>query len=96
MLALPVVLLLNIAIFFVYWLDKNAAQRGRWRIRESTLHWLSLLGGWPGAWFAQKVLRHKSRKQAFRTSYLVTVFLHFMLLTAWLSRLSIQHWLFKP
>lgn len=32
------------------------------RTQESTLHGLSLLGGWPGALIAQQVLRHKSKK----------------------------------
>jgi uncharacterized membrane protein YsdA (DUF1294 family) len=39
---------------------------GKWRIKEDTLHVWSLAGGWPGAWFAQQVLRHKSRKESFR------------------------------
>ena len=57
--------------FAVYWRDKAAARSQRWRTRESTLHALALLGGWPGALLAQRVLRHKSRK----TSFLVTFYL---------------------
>ena len=32
-----------------YYLDKRAAQEDRQRVPESLLHWLDLLGGWPGA-----------------------------------------------
>ena len=57
----------------VYAKDKSAAERGLWRVRESTLHLWSLLGGWPGAYVAQRALRHKTRKDAFLTRYRLTV-----------------------
>ncbi|MGB5290520.1 MAG: cold shock and DUF1294 domain-containing protein [Lysobacterales bacterium] len=53
--------------FLVYAKDKWAARRGRWRTKESTLHTLALIGGWPGAVIAQQLLRHKSRKDAFQS-----------------------------
>ncbi|MDW5441656.1 cold shock and DUF1294 domain-containing protein [Polaromonas sp. SM01] len=81
-----IALLLNLATFFVYWLDKYAAQKGQWRTAENTLHLFSLLGGWPGAWFAQQVLRHKSSKASFRAAYRATVGLHGLALTGWLFR----------
>lgn len=73
---LPASLLLNLATFFAYWQDKYAAQQRRWRMKEDTLHFWSLAGGWGGAWFAQQVLRHKSVKASFRMTYWVTVVLH--------------------
>ncbi len=51
--------------FFFYAADKWAAIRGSWRIKESTLQLLSLIGGWPGALIAQVLLRHKTQKQPF-------------------------------
>ena len=77
---LPVVLagllVLNIATFFSYALDKTAAAQGRWRTPESTLHALAAAGGWPAAWLAQRALRHKSRKREFLAVYVLTVGLH--------------------
>lgn len=70
--------------FVAYTIDKSAAQKGRWRTSEGTLHLLSLIGGWPGAWLAQRVLRHKSRKQPFRAVFWMTVVLNCAAL-AWLS-----------
>lgn len=66
--------------FLAYWLDKNAAQNGNWRTPESTLHILSLLGGWPGALMAQQKFRHKTKKQPFKTIFWVTVVLNSIVL----------------
>ena len=48
--------------FATYLIDKRRAIRNEWRVPEATLHGLELFGGWPGAFIAQRVLRHKSRK----------------------------------
>ena len=77
------------------WLDKYAAQQGQWRTPENTLHLFSLLGGRPGAWFAQQLLRHKSSKPSFRAVYRVTVVLRCLALTAWLFRSSVQRLLLR-
>lgn len=74
---------LSLLTFFAYALDKNAAQTGRWRTKESTLHLLALAGGWPGAWAAQRLLRHKSSKQSFLLVYRATVVFHCAALLAW-------------
>lgn len=62
--------------FLVYAKDKWAARAYRWRTKESTLHTLALIGGWPGALIAQQVLRHKSRKNAFQFMFWATVVLN--------------------
>ena len=46
----------SLVAFLVYAKDKWAARGGRWRTEESTLHLLSLAGGWPGALAAQILL----------------------------------------
>lgn len=71
-----VCLILSLATFVVYARDKSAAENQRWRTKESTLHLLALLGGWPGAALAQKMLRHKSKKTAFLAVFWLTVFLN--------------------
>ena len=62
--------------FLAYAWDKSSARLNRWRTPESTLHLLSLVGGWPGALLAQKYLRHKSSKQSFQTAFWITVVLN--------------------
>lgn len=63
----------SILAFFCYWLDKAAARQGRRRTSERTLLLLGLVGGWPGAVLAQRVLHHKSRKRSFQLAFWVTV-----------------------
>ena len=69
-------LALSILTLILYGEDKWAAQSGRRRTPENTLHILSLLGGWPGAAIAQSFMRHKSSKQSFRKVYWLTVCLN--------------------
>lgn len=73
----PIVyLVLGMVTFLVYALDKSAAGADRRRTPESTLLILGLVGGWPGAIFAQQVLRHKSSKREFQTVFWFTVILN--------------------
>ena len=83
----PVILLASYCLFsgvafFLYRADKSAAEQGRWRTPESTLHMIDLLGGWPGALVARRAFRHKTTKQPFRTIFWVTVIANCMAL-AW-------------
>ena len=57
--------LMSAISFLLYGLDKRASMRGGWRTSETRLHLVELLGGWPGALLAQRVFRHKTRKQPF-------------------------------
>lgn len=66
----------SLGTFLLYALDKSAARRGRWRVRESTLQALALAGGWPGALVAQRWLRHKSRKRTFQVTFWAMVVLN--------------------
>ncbi|WP_131668279.1 DUF1294 domain-containing protein [Psychrobacter pygoscelis] len=65
--------LIGIVTFLLYAKDKRAAQNNEWRTPESTLHLLSIAGGWVGAMVAQTYLRHKSKKSEFRMIYYLTV-----------------------
>lgn len=80
---LPGLALLNIATFFVYWKDKLAAEEETQRIREDVLHALALAGGWPAAWVAQQVLRHKTIKRRFQVLFWLTVLLNLVALAVW-------------
>ncbi|MEP7706358.1 cold shock and DUF1294 domain-containing protein [Paraglaciecola sp. 25GB23A] len=67
---------MSLITFIAYAMDKSAAEKGRWRTKESTLHLFSLICGWPGAYFGQTKFRHKSSKLEFKNVYWVTVFLN--------------------
>lgn len=64
---------LSLVAFGLYRADKRAAEHGGWRTRESTLHLVALLGGWPGALAGRRLFRHKTRKQPFVTVLWLTV-----------------------
>ena len=44
----------NVITFFLYGIDKWKAKKDRWRIPESTLLLLAVLGGSIGAWLGMK------------------------------------------
>lgn len=67
---------MSIIAYIAYAIDKSSAQSGAWRTKESTLHLFALLGGWPGAFYAQQRLRHKSIKEEFQMGFRVTIFLN--------------------
>lgn len=73
---LGIYIIASLWTFIIYSKDKSAAKKGDWRTPEKTLHLLSLAGGWPGALVAQQELRHKSKKESFRSAFWLTVILN--------------------
>jgi uncharacterized membrane protein YsdA (DUF1294 family) len=73
----------SLITFVVYGFDKAAAVAQRWRTAEDTLHLLGLCGGWPGAMFAQRFLRHKCSKFSFLVTFWTTVIVN-CLAVVWL------------
>jgi uncharacterized membrane protein YsdA (DUF1294 family)/cold shock CspA family protein len=65
--------LLGGAAFLMYTQDKAAAKKGGQRTPEGTLHFIDLLGGWPGALVAQQRSHHKTAKASFQWTFWFTV-----------------------
>ena len=57
---------INVATFFTFGIDKLKARRDKWRIRETALLLLAILGGSLGAWLGMKVWRHKTKHKKFK------------------------------
>lgn len=53
-------LLINAVSFFLMLADKQKAQKNQWRIRESTLLTVAILGGSIGTMLGMKLFRHKT------------------------------------
>lgn len=69
------VIFINLVTIFAYGVDKKAAVSGKWRVSEARLHTLEFLGGWPGAFLAQKVFRHKTKKKGYQAMFWLMLFL---------------------
>ena len=57
---------INAIAFVVYGIDKLKAKKGKWRIPESTLLLLAIIGGSIGAWLGIKVWHHKTLHKKFK------------------------------
>ena len=57
---------INVITFLTYGFDKFKAKKGKWRIPESTLLLLPIIGGSIGAWFGIKVWHHKTLHKKFK------------------------------
>lgn len=56
----------SVVTFLVYGVDKWRAKKAQWRISETTLLGLAVIGGSIGAWFGMKVFHHKTLHKKFR------------------------------
>ena len=61
--------LASIWTFLLFGYDKWRSGRRGARVRESTLLWACVLGGWPGGLLGILVFRHKSAKSSFHTKF---------------------------
>ena len=68
-------LIINALTLLVYGVDKLKAKRGRWRIAESTLLLLAVMGGSIGAWLGMKMWHHKTHHKKFKYGIPVIFFL---------------------
>lgn len=63
--ALALFLIINAITVAAFAIDKRRSSTGAWRIPEARLLWFAALGGSPGAFWARRRFRHKTRKQPF-------------------------------
>jgi uncharacterized membrane protein YsdA (DUF1294 family)/cold shock CspA family protein len=73
------------ASWLAYWMDKQAAIAGRWRISEAGLHGLDAVFGIIGGLLAQQVFRHKTSKPGFAFTTGGIAFLHGLVLVGMAS-----------
>ncbi len=67
------VICINFTTFIAYGVDKRAAVNHQWRIPENDLHMLEFLGGWIGAFIAQRFFHHKTSKKSFQNIYFLMI-----------------------
>ena len=68
---------LSVVTFLFYGYDKIQSEiYGAWRIPETVLHLLSLIGGFIGAFIGRRFFRHKTQKICFSYVIALSVLLH--------------------
>lgn len=70
---LTYLIIVNLLSFSLFGIDKRRSKKKLWRIPESTLLGISLLGGSLGSIFGMSFFRHKTKKKKF--TILVPIFL---------------------
>ncbi len=86
------ILLISVTTFGSYWQDKRRAQKDLWRIPENSLHTFEFLGGWPAAYLAQQLFRHKTSKRSYRIVFWCIVGLHQFIALEWITGWRISLW----
>ena len=75
---------INIVAFFAFGIDELKAKRDKWRIPESTLLSMAVLGGSIGALAGMKVWRHKTLHDKFRIGIPVIIALQIAAIVWWI------------
>jgi len=58
-------IVMQLVAIFLTVRDKRSAKRNRWRVKESTLLLVSVLGGSVGMLFTMNMIRHKTQRKKF-------------------------------
>jgi uncharacterized membrane protein YsdA (DUF1294 family) len=61
--------ILSVVTYRLYEYDKRQAISYGWRVPQTIMYLGELAGGWPGAFIAQRRLRHKSTKKAYQSIF---------------------------
>lgn len=75
---------ISLLTFAVYAFDKRRAVKEGERTPETMLHLLELIGGWPGAFLGQRLLRHKSAKISYQFVFWLIVLAYEIVAADWL------------
>ena len=79
---------INVIAVIVTVHDKNAAQKGAWRVKERTLMLISALGGAPAMYLTMLTIHHKTRKHLFMIGipviFVLELILFFVVKSLWL------------
>ncbi|MDD3137963.1 MAG: DUF1294 domain-containing protein [Lachnospiraceae bacterium] len=69
-------IVVNSIAFLIFGVDKNRAKRGSWRIPESTLISIAVIGGSLGAYLGMKAFHHKTKHMKFAVGVPAIFFVH--------------------
>ena len=69
-------IVINVLTFFLYGIDKWKSRHDKWRVKESCLLTVAILGGSLGALLGMKIWHHKTKHNKFRFGLPAILILH--------------------
>lgn len=75
-------IIINLVGFLSMLIDKKKAERGSWRIKESTLLIIAVLGGSIGSIAGMYTFRHKTQKPRFYVGLPIIIVLQILIIIA--------------
>lgn len=84
---------ISLFTFLLYLADKGRAKTQDRRLPEVVLHLCEALGGWPGAFAAQHVVRHKNAKLSYQIVFWGIVAAHQFVALDYLLGWTLWNWL---
>ena len=80
-------IIINFVTFLVYGIDKFKAKQGSWRISETTLLILAVIGGSIGALLGMKVWHHKTMHKKFKYGLPLILIIQILLIGVYTFRI---------
>ncbi len=68
--------IINLVAFFAMGIDKRRAVLNKWRIQETTLFIMALVGGFIGYYAGMHIFHHKTKKPIFHVCFFVSLIMH--------------------
>lgn len=66
-------IIVNVYLFGLMFYDKRQAVKNRWRVPESNMLFMGLIGGGLGGLVAMHLFHHKTRKLKFTICYIIGI-----------------------
>jgi len=82
-------ILINLVGFLTYRADKKKSEKGKWRAKETTLLFISLLGGGIGSMFGMSIYRHKTKKMKFLLGVPILTIVSILIIWLFISTFSL-------
>lgn len=76
-------ILVNFLGFLFMYIDKEKAKSGKWRIKESTLLSIALIGGSLGSYAGMKLFRHKTKHAKFKYGIPFIILIQLLIFLYW-------------
>ena len=73
-------IIINIILFILMGIDKLRAKKNKWRVPESSLFIISIMGGSIGGFCGMYLFHHKTKKWSFKIIYALSLVIHIIII----------------